>query len=63
MFFGKLWLTKTKRGRELMNEYEGLKDSLYNRDLYLSYVQEKAPELFVQMQGHFVGLPNYAVAK
>ena len=60
MFFGKLWLTKTRRGRKLMDEYEALKVQLHNRNLYLSYVQDNAPELFAQMQQKFVCLPDYA---
>ena len=63
MRISKLWLTHTRQGREMMNEHEDLKHKLYNRDLYLSYVQEKAPDLFAEMQRNFVGLQGCAVVK
>lgn len=45
--------------KDILNELEGLKNQVYNLNLYLDYIEKNHPAVFAQVNDHFDGMPGY----
>lgn len=44
-----------------LNQWESLKNRVYNLTLYLEYACSAYPSLFQELQGRFSGMPGFAM--
>ena len=46
--------------QEVYDEINLSENTIYNLNLYLSYLEEHHPDVFREMEEHFEGLPGYS---